>query len=47
MLGANVEGKPNYCTIAWFTMIDDEPPTIGCDRKDRRPGGSSEPDFQR
>jgi flavin reductase (DIM6/NTAB) family NADH-FMN oxidoreductase RutF len=29
LLGANVEGKPNYCTIAWFTMIDDEPPTIG------------------
>lgn len=29
LLGANVEGKPNYCTIAWFTMMDDEPPTIG------------------
>jgi flavin reductase (DIM6/NTAB) family NADH-FMN oxidoreductase RutF len=24
-----VEGKPNFCTIAWFTMIDDEPPMIG------------------
>jgi flavin reductase (DIM6/NTAB) family NADH-FMN oxidoreductase RutF len=29
LLGANVEGMPNYCTVAWFTMIDDEPPTIG------------------
>ncbi len=29
LLGANVDGNPNYCTIAWFTMIDDEPPTIG------------------
>lgn len=29
LAGANVEGRPNFCTIAWFTMIDDEPPTIG------------------
>lgn len=29
LLGSNVEGRPNYCTVAWFTMIDDEPPTIG------------------
>jgi flavin reductase (DIM6/NTAB) family NADH-FMN oxidoreductase RutF len=29
LVGSNVEGKPNFCTIAWFTMIDDEPPTIG------------------
>ncbi|MBI0583315.1 MAG: flavin reductase family protein [Methanomassiliicoccus sp.] len=37
LLGANVLGKPNYCTIAWFTMIDDEPPTIGLfTGKDRR-----------
>lgn len=37
LLGANVEGRPNYCTIAWFTMIDDEPPTIGLvTGKDRR-----------
>ena len=21
-----MSGRPNYCTIAWFTMIDDEPP---------------------
>jgi flavin reductase (DIM6/NTAB) family NADH-FMN oxidoreductase RutF len=29
LVGANVDGKANFCTIAWFTMIDDEPPTIG------------------
>jgi flavin reductase (DIM6/NTAB) family NADH-FMN oxidoreductase RutF len=29
LVGANVEGRPNFNTIAWFTMIDDEPPTIG------------------
>ena len=29
LAGANVEGRPNFCAIAWFTMIDDEPPTIG------------------
>lgn len=37
LLGSNVRGKPNYCTVAWFTMIDDEPPTIGLViGKDRR-----------
>jgi len=37
LLGANVGGRPNYCTIAWFTMIDDEPPTIGLvTAKDRK-----------
>lgn len=29
LVGANVGGKPNFCTIAWSTMIDDEPPLIG------------------
>ena len=29
LVGANVGGKPNFCTIAWFTMIDDEPPMVG------------------
>jgi flavin reductase (DIM6/NTAB) family NADH-FMN oxidoreductase RutF len=29
ILGSNYEGKANFCTVAWFTMIDDEPPTIG------------------
>jgi len=29
VVGSMVEGKPNFCTIAWFTMIDDEPPMIG------------------
>lgn len=27
--GANIDGRPNYCTLAWFTMIDDIPPIIG------------------
>jgi len=37
LVGANVQGKANFCTIAWFTMIDDEPPTIGLVMaKDRR-----------
>jgi flavin reductase (DIM6/NTAB) family NADH-FMN oxidoreductase RutF len=29
LVGAQVEGRPNFCTIAWFTIIDDEPPMIG------------------
>jgi len=29
LVGSTVEGRPNFCTVAWFTMIDDEPPTIG------------------
>lgn len=29
ILGANCEGKANFCTVAWLTIIDDEPPTIG------------------
>jgi flavin reductase (DIM6/NTAB) family NADH-FMN oxidoreductase RutF len=29
LLGSMVDGKPNFCTVAWFTMIDDEPPLIG------------------
>jgi flavin reductase (DIM6/NTAB) family NADH-FMN oxidoreductase RutF len=29
LLGSEVEGIVNFCTVAWFTMIDDEPPTIG------------------
>ena len=29
VMGANVEGKPNYCTVAWVTIIDDEPPAVG------------------
>ncbi|NLK26339.1 MAG: flavin reductase family protein [Euryarchaeota archaeon] len=29
VMGANVKGRPNYCTVAWATMIDDEPPVIG------------------
>jgi len=29
LVGANVKGKANFCTIAWFTIIDDAPPTFG------------------
>lgn len=29
LLGSEVNGKPTFCTIAWFTVIDDEPPQIG------------------
>lgn len=29
VMGANVAGRPNYCTVAWVTVIDDEPPAIG------------------
>jgi flavin reductase (DIM6/NTAB) family NADH-FMN oxidoreductase RutF len=29
LLGSVVEGKVNFCTVAWFTMIDDEPPMMG------------------
>ncbi|QLH74782.1 MAG: flavin reductase family protein [Methanomassiliicoccales archaeon] len=29
MVGSMTDGRPNFCTIAWFTMIDDEPPMIG------------------
>ncbi len=29
LLGSVNEGRANFCTVAWFTMIDDEPPTIG------------------
>jgi len=29
LVGANVKGKANFCTIAWFTVIDDAPPMFG------------------
>lgn len=29
LLGSLVEGRPNFCSVAWFTMVDDEPPLIG------------------
>jgi flavin reductase (DIM6/NTAB) family NADH-FMN oxidoreductase RutF len=29
LLGSVVDGKPNFCTVAWFTMIDDEPSLVG------------------
>ncbi len=29
LLGSTVEGRANFCAVAWFTMIDDDPPMIG------------------
>ncbi|MBN1561118.1 flavin reductase family protein [candidate division KSB1 bacterium] len=29
LLGANVAGKPNFFTIAWFNMLQDDPPLLG------------------
>ncbi|MFW9827288.1 MAG: flavin reductase family protein [Candidatus Thorarchaeota archaeon] len=29
LLGAHVDGKPNFNTIIWFNMIHDNPPLIG------------------
>ncbi len=29
ILGAHVNGKPNFNTIIWFTMLHDNPPLIG------------------
>lgn len=28
LLGANVSGKPNFFTIAWFNMLQEKPPLI-------------------
>lgn len=37
VVGAKVQGKVNFCTIAWATMIDDEPPKMAMVMgKDRR-----------
>lgn len=29
LVGSIVSGKANFCTIAWFSIIDDEPPMVG------------------
>jgi|GEM_PF-5903716 len=29
LLGANVAGKPNFNTIAWFNMVDFQPDMVG------------------
>jgi flavin reductase (DIM6/NTAB) family NADH-FMN oxidoreductase RutF len=29
LLGAHVNGKPNFKTVVWFNMIHDDPPLIG------------------
>ncbi|OPX62248.1 MAG: Flavin reductase like domain protein [Methanomassiliicoccales archaeon PtaB.Bin215] len=37
VVGSKVQGKMNFCTIAWATMIDDEPPKMAVVMgKDRR-----------
>ncbi len=37
VVGAKVQGRVNFCTIAWATMIDDEPPRMAVVMgKDRR-----------
>jgi flavin reductase (DIM6/NTAB) family NADH-FMN oxidoreductase RutF len=28
LVGANVKGKANFCAVAWFTMIVDQPPSV-------------------
>jgi flavin reductase (DIM6/NTAB) family NADH-FMN oxidoreductase RutF len=28
LVGANVAGKPNFLTVAWFTMVNPEPPYL-------------------
>ncbi|NLI73660.1 MAG: flavin reductase family protein [Euryarchaeota archaeon] len=28
-MGANVGGKPNYCAVAWVTVIGNDPPMLG------------------
>ncbi len=28
LVGANVAGKPNYLTVAWFSMVNPEPPYL-------------------
>jgi len=28
LVGATVKGRANFCAVAWFTMLDDEPPAI-------------------
>ncbi len=29
IVGAMVDGKPNYLTVAWFTMVNMKPPLLG------------------
>jgi len=28
LVGANIAGKPNYLTVAWFTMVNPDPPYL-------------------
>lgn len=36
LLGATVSGKPNFFTIVWFNMLEDNPPLIGASMSKRR-----------
>ena len=29
LVGAKVDGKPNYLTVAWFSMVNPDPPYVG------------------
>lgn len=37
LVGSKVQGRPNFCPVAWVTMLDDEPPkmvvVMGKDRR--------------
>ena len=28
LVGANIDGKPNYLTVAWFSMVNPDPPYL-------------------
>ena len=28
LIGSMIKGKPNFCTVAWFTILDDDPPMV-------------------
>ena len=28
LIGATVEGKANFCAVAWYTVLDDDPPMV-------------------
>jgi len=37
LVGSKVQGRPNFCPVAWVTMLDDEPPKMAVVMgKDRR-----------
>src|SRR5665647_2848229 len=28
LVGATVKGRANFCAVAWYTILDDEPPMV-------------------